>query len=90
MAICDFRDEVLGNMKKNCTNNGANGVSVFKINIEEMMKSPIQYDCVICPDLLTLGFHPELIVALFSRLVKKGGEGVLIMPEKKEQAKKIL
>jgi 2-polyprenyl-3-methyl-5-hydroxy-6-metoxy-1,4-benzoquinol methylase len=73
VAICDFRDEVLGNMKKNCQTNDANGVNVFKINIEEMMKSAIQYDCVICPDLLTLGFHPQLIAALFSRLVRKGG-----------------
>ncbi len=33
VSICDFRDEVLGNMKKNCNNNGANGINVFKINL---------------------------------------------------------
>lgn len=65
-------------------------INSFKINFEELNKSSKQYDCIVCPDLLGIGFQPNLIVGLFQRLLRKGGEAVLIMPEKKGEAKRML
>lgn len=77
-------------MKKNCERNGAKNVNYFKINFDELSKSTQQYDKIVCPDLLGLDFHPQLIINIFRRLLKIGGQGVLIMPENKEIAKQLL
>lgn len=90
VTLCDFRDEVVRNMVNNCHNNEVRDINSFKINFEELNKSTKQYDCIVCPDLLGIGFQPQLIVGLFQRLLKKGGEAVLIMPEKKGEAKRML
>ena len=90
VTLCDFRDEVVRNMVKNCHNNEVRDINSFKINFEELHKSTKQYDCIVCPDLLGIGFQPQLIVGLFRQLLKKGGKAVLIMPEKKGEIKKLL
>jgi predicted nicotinamide N-methyase len=80
VTMCDFRDEVLTNMVKNCHINEVRSFQHFKINFEELKKSTVQYDHIVCPDLLCLGFQPALIVSIFQKLLRKGGEAVIIMP----------
>ena len=53
--------------------NGAKNVNYFKINFDELSKSTQQYDKIVCPDLLGLDFHPQLIINIFRRLLKIGG-----------------
>ncbi len=49
-----------------------------------------RYDRVVCPDLMAEGFSPQQINELLWMLLKEEGDAVVIMPEKKEQAKRLL
>lgn len=78
--MCDFRDEVLGNMTKNCEKNGIRNISCFKVNLDEFEKYAISYDTVLCPDLLNYNFHPQIIVNIMRKLLRDNGEAIMIMP----------
>lgn len=75
---------------KNCTNNGVGNVISFKLTPEEVQRLAVKYDRVVCPDLMAVGFSPQQINGLLVALLKEEGEAVVIMPEKKEQARKLL
>lgn len=90
ITLCDVRDEVVRNGVKNCINNGVTNVISFKLDLQQLQIPTTQYDSIICPDLLSIGLPPQQIAAIFRLLLKEGGEAVLIMPERKEQAKKML
>lgn len=90
IAICDHRQEVLRNAVKNCNNNGVSNITSFIFNLQDIQSATIKYDHIICPDLIALGLAPQLITTIFNSLLKEGGEAVIIMQEKKEQARKLL
>jgi precorrin-6B methylase 2 len=90
ITLCDVREEVVRNGVKNCANNGVGNVISFRLAPEEVQKLAMKYDSLVCPDLMAVGFSPQQINELLAVLLKEEGEAVVIMPEKKEQAKRLL
>jgi len=73
VSMCDFRDEVIKNISSNCNKNGAKSISIFKINYDEMLKSPIKYDTILFPDLLSQGFPPQMILDIIRKTLNQNG-----------------
>ena len=87
VTMCDFREEVIKNELSNCSKNNVKGISSFKINYDEMLKSAIKYDTILFPDLLSQGFPPLLIIDIIRKLLNVRGEVIMIIQENKESAK---
>jgi len=43
----------------------------------------MQFDLLLCTDLLNFGYPPQFILAVFRKFLKVNGEAIIIMPERK-------
>lgn len=90
VVMCDTRDEVVNNMSKNCEKNGVRGLNCCKIDFKDLGKTAAEFDCLLCADILNNGLPPQLILEIFRKLLKDGGEAIIVMPERKELARRFL
>lgn len=85
VSMCDYRDELLYNMRKNCERNEVKDIVIFKYNWEEIDQFIHKYDLIVCADILKAGWSYQLIYKVFKQYLHKGGRAVIIMPERKEE-----
>ena len=50
------------------------------MNLMELHNYPVTYDIMLCTDLMNQGFHPQTVINLSRKLVKVGGEAIMVMP----------
>lgn len=50
----------------------------------------VDYDIVVNTDLLNQRFHPQTVLNIMRKLLRPQGQGIMVMPENKQQAKQML
>lgn len=90
VSMCETRKEVVENIRRNCDRNNVTDVTNLFINLNELNAFEQTYDLVLATDLFGEGFFPENIIYIWRKLLKVGGEAIMIVPDKKEESKKLL
>lgn len=90
ITMCDTRKEVVENIRRNCDRNAITDVTNLLINLNELNSFKDTYDLVLTTDLFGEGFANQSIIYIWRKLLKVGGEAIMIVPDKKEESKKLL
>ena len=88
--MCDFRQEIVRNMRKNCEINQVINVESVLVDLNDFDNYEKAYDMVLSTNLFGEGFSGFNILNLWRRLLKVGGEAILIVPDRKDEVKKFM
>ena len=78
--MCDASKQVVGNMNNNCLKNGFKGIKCFEANVDDYTKYTEKYDFAFVTDILNQGVKAHVILNIWRKVLKVGGEAIMVMP----------